>query len=257
MSRKCPSAASSRAVTAASAARRRSTNSPNCAGSPWHPANGTIRSRHPEVIRIGGNEHTNGLGGLQQGGKFHERPQRKIRSGIVDPPLFHCRGGSRQRSARPVGPHGFRAKRRDAESRFHQPPHRPARRLRPDRRLCARPRAQGLGIRLPGRRQDIAGRDPRSGYPVRSVPRRPTGEGPDQQPGYRPDARRFHPGNHQSGGRCLRGGGHPLPLHRHALGSLVFRPRRQAWRTLAVQMDLSFRLRRRTSSSRPMSRSGT
>ena len=53
------------------------------------------------------------------------------------------------------------------------------------------------------------------------------------------------PGDDQSGRRRLRGGGRALPVDGHAVGSLVLRPRRQARPALAVQVDLSFRLRRR------------
>ena len=60
----------------------------------------------------------------------------------------------------------------------------------------------------------------------------------------------------QPGRRRLRGGRRAVPVDGDALGGVVFRPRRQARPAFALQMDLSFRLRRRASSTRPMSRSG-
>ena len=53
------------------------------------------------------------------------------------------------------------------------------------------------------------------------------------------------PGDDQSGRRRMRGGGRALHVDGHALGGLVLRPRREARPALAVQVDFSFRLRRR------------
>ena len=47
------------------------------------------------------------------------------------------------------------------------------------------------------------------------------------------------------GRRRLRGGGRAVPLDRHAVGGVVFRPRRQARPAVALQVDLPLRLRRR------------
>ena len=70
-------------------------------------------------------------------------------------------------------------------------------------------------------------------------------QGSDQQPGHRSDARGVDARDHQPGRRRVRGGGRSLPFDRHAVGGLVFRPRRQARRAVTVQMDLPFRLWRR------------
>ena len=51
---------------------------------------------------------------------------------------------------------------------------------------------------LDGRRQDIRGRDPRPGHPVRSVARRPARQGADQQRQGRPDAGDVDAGDDQS-----------------------------------------------------------
>ena len=104
---------------------------------------------------------------------------------------------------------------------------------------------KALASGLEGRRQDLRGRDPRPGHPVRSVARRPARQDADQLRQDRHDAGRLDAGDDQPGRRCLRGGGRAVPVDRHAVGGLVLRPRRQARPALAVQVDLSFRLRRR------------
>ena len=128
---------------------------------------------------------------------------------------------------------------------FVSPAHRRPRRLRRDRRLYPRARAQGARAGTEGRRQDLCGPDPRSRHAVRSAASRPARQDADQLRQDRHDAVRLDAGDDQSGRRRLRGRGGALPLDRHALGSLVFRARRQARRAFAVQVDLSFRFRRR------------
>ena len=152
---------------------------------------------------------------------------------------------------------GLRAGRRHAEGRLHQSAHRAARRLRRDRRLCARSRPQGAGRRPRDRRQEIQRRDPRPGHAVRSVARRPARQGPDQQPGHRPDAGGLDARGDQPGGRRLRSGRRALPLDRHAVGGLVFRPRRQARRSPRRSNGPIISASASASSSRPTSRNGT
>ena len=101
------------------------------------------------------------------------------------------------------------------------------------------------------------GRYPRSRQPVRPGARRATRQDPDQFRQDRHDAGHLDPRGDQSGRRRLRGGGRALHVDGHAVGGLVFRARRQARPALAVQVDLSFRLRRRRVPARATSRNGT
>ncbi len=133
----------------------------------------------------------------------------------------------------------------DPQGRLHQPAHRQARRIRRDRRLYSRTRPEGARFRAQGRRQDLWRRNPRSRHPVRSLARRSTREDADQFRQDRHDAGRLDPRDDQSGRRRMRGGGGALHVDGHAVGGLVFRARRQARPALAVQVDFSFRLRRR------------
>ena len=85
----------------------------------------------------------------------------------------------------------------------------------------------------------------RPGHAVRPGARRPARQGPDQQPGHRHDAHHLDARSGEPGGRRLRGGGRAVPRDDRAVGSVLFRPRRQAGRTVAVQVDLLLQLRHR------------
>ena len=71
----------------------------------------------------------------------------------------------------------------------------------------------------------------------------------DQRPRPRHRHRLLDPGDHQPGGRCLRGGGRALRDHGGALGIVVLWPGRCAGRA-DLQMDLPFQLWRRRLSDR-------
>ncbi len=127
---------------------RRKKELPNwsCQGSPF-----VINKRHGAMGRppradrpfTGGNdEHDKGFADL-------------VRRRPVAPHAAHWR--RRRRSRARGGPAHFRRRRRQrAQGRLHQPAHRRARRLRPDRRLRARRGAQGARHGLRGRRQDLS-----------------------------------------------------------------------------------------------------
>ncbi len=181
-------------------------------------------------------------------GKRQAGTSSRPRSSGAHAPHLHQVDGLRRWRARGDGP--VRAREpgdrggRDDQGRLRQPADRTARRFRPDRSLYPDAGPQGAGARRDDRRQDIFRRDHRQGHAVGPGARRSARQGADRERQGRPDAGDLDPRSGQPGRRRLRGGGRAEPFDRHALGSFLFRTRRQARPAIPVQVELSLQLRR-------------
>ena len=109
------------------------------------------------------------------------------------------------------------------QDRLHQPEDGCIGRVRPDRWIRARAGPQGAGLRSQDWWPRLRGHHPGPRHAIRPVAREPAREIPDQHRPGRPDAGSLNPRDDQSGRGRLRGCRRAVPVHRHAMGSLVFR----------------------------------